>query len=168
MKPASIAMGTVFLSTVFVLLPAGAIQLNEVWDWPRWQLPGGSAVGAGLIVAGIAVILHCAGLFSRLGRGTPVPIQPPERLVIKGLYRYCRNPMYVAQVAILLGLFVYRGELSLLAHVVLYAGVVKAWVVWREEPELRRRFGEEYLRYAQRVPRWIPRPDEGSGRRGVR
>jgi len=65
--------------------------------------------------------------------------------------------MYVAQVAILLGLFLYRGELLLMAHVAIYAGVVQGWIVWREEPELRRRFGEEYLRYAQRVPRWIPR-----------
>lgn len=168
MKPAPIAMGTVFLSTVFILLPAAAIHLNRAWDWPRCQLPGGSAVGAGLIVAGIAVILQCAGLFSRLGRGTPVPIQPPERLVIRGLYRYCRNPMYLAQLAILLGLFVYRGELSLLAYVVLYAAVVQAWVVGREEPELRRRFGEEYFRYAKRVPRWIPRRPPGEGEAAIR
>ncbi len=154
-------MGTVFLTTVFILLPAGAIQFNQAHDWPRWQIPGGPAAGIGLSVVAIAAILYCGGLFSRLGRGTPVPIQPPERLVIKGLYRYCRNPMYVAQVAILLGLFLYRGELSLLAHAVLYAAVVHGWVVRREEPELRRRFGEEYARYAQRVPRWIPRPISG-------
>ena len=151
------AMGTVFLTTVFVLFPAAAIQVNEAYDWPRWQIPGGAVVGPGLIVAGFAVILFCSGLFSRLGRGTPVPIEPPENLVIKGLYRYSRNPMYVAQVAILLGLFIYRGELSLMVHVAIYSGVVQAWVVSREEPELRRRFGEEYVRYAQRVPRWIPR-----------
>jgi len=161
MKPASVAMGTVFLATVFILFPAGAIQFNQAYDWPRWQIPGGSAAGIGLFVAAITAILYCGGLFSRLGRGTPVPIEPPVRLVIRGLYRYCRNPMYVAQVAILLGLFLYRGELSLLAHAVLYAGVVHGWVVGREEPELRRRFGEEYLRYAERVPRWIPRPISG-------
>lgn len=162
MKPAAVAMGTVFLSTVFILLPAAAIHLNRAWDWPRWQLPSGAAVGAGLVVAGIAVFLQCAGLFSRLGRGTPIPIQPPERLVIRGLYRYCRNPIYLAQLAILLGLFVYRGELALLVHVVLYAAVVQAWVVRREEPELRRRFGEEYLHYTERVPRWMPRRPPGA------
>jgi protein-S-isoprenylcysteine O-methyltransferase Ste14 len=163
MKPASIAMGTVFLTTVFVLLPAAALQVSQGHDWPRWQIPGGTVVGTGLIVVSIAVILYCSGLFSRLGRGTPVPIEPPQHLVITGLYRYSRNPMYVAQVAILLGLFLYRGELSLAGHAAIYAGVVQGWVVWREEPELRRRFGEEYLRYAQRVPRWIPRRLRGVG-----
>jgi protein-S-isoprenylcysteine O-methyltransferase Ste14 len=157
MKPASIAMGTVFLTSVFVLCPAAAVQVNQAYDWPRWQIPGGAVVGPGLIVAAFTLILHCSGLFSRLGRGTPVPIEPPKSLVITGLYRYSRNPMYVAQVAILLGLFLYRGELSLMVHVAIYAAVVQGWVVWREEPELRKRFGEEYVRYAQQVPRWIPR-----------
>jgi protein-S-isoprenylcysteine O-methyltransferase Ste14 len=156
-KPASIAMGTVFLGTVFILAPAGAVQLNEAYGWPRWQIPGGPVAGAGLMLAGIGVILSCSGLFSRVGRGTPVPIEPPERLVITGLYRYSRNPMYAGQVAILLGLFLYRGELSLALYAAIWAGLVCAWVVRREEPELRRRFGEEYVRYTQAVPRWIPR-----------
>jgi protein-S-isoprenylcysteine O-methyltransferase Ste14 len=163
MKPGSIAMGTVFLGTVFILAPAGAIQLNEAYDWPRWQIPGGRVIGAGLMLAGIALILHCSGLFSRIGRGTPVPIEPPEHLVITGLYRYSRNPMYVAQVAILLGLFLYRGELSLVFYTAFWAGAVCSYVVWREEPELRRRFGEEYVRYTQQVPRWFPRWLRGAG-----
>jgi protein-S-isoprenylcysteine O-methyltransferase Ste14 len=162
MRPTSVAMGTVFLTTVFVLFPVGAIYLNGWLGWPRWQLPAGPVLGGGLMVAGLAVILHCTGLFSRLGRGTPVPIEPPDRLVIRGIYRYCRNPMYLGQLALLLGLFVYRGEALLLVHLALYAGVVRAYVVRWEEPELRRRFGEEYLRYLERVPRWLPRrpPDE--------
>jgi protein-S-isoprenylcysteine O-methyltransferase Ste14 len=161
MKPASIAMGTVFLTTVFVLLPAGMIQLNQAQAWPRWEIPGGLLAGIGLILAGLAVILHCSGLFRSLGRGTPVPIQPPERLVITGLYRYSRNPMYVGQVTILLGLFFFRGELSLLLYAAIWVGMVASFVVWREEPELRRRFGEEYVRYTERVPRWIPRRPRG-------
>ena len=164
MKPASIATGTVFVGTVFVLAPLGAIQLNEAYDWPRWQIPGHSVVGIGLAFAGIAVILYCSGLFSRIGRGTPVPIEPPEHLVITGLYRYSRNPMYVAQLAILLGLFVYRGELALLLYLVIYTGAVRSMVVWREEPELRERFGAEYVRYARRVPRWIARWPRAVGR----
>ncbi len=157
MKPGSIAMGTVFLGTVFIFAPAGAIQLNGAYGWPRWQVPGGAVVGICIMLAGIAVLLYSSGLFSRVGRGTPVPIEPPEHLVITGLYRYSRNPMYVAQVAVLLGLFLYRGELSLALYAAIWAGAVGSWVVWREEPELRRRFGEEYVRYTQQVPRWIPR-----------
>jgi len=163
MKPASIAMGTAFLGTVFILAPAGAIHLNDAWDWPRWQIAGGRAAGAGLMLAGFAVIAHCSGLFSRIGRGTPVPIEPPEHLVITGLYRYSRNPMYVGQVAILLGLFLYRGELSLLLHAAIYTGVIQAWLVWSEEPGLRRRFGEEYVCYTREVARWIPIRPRGAG-----
>ena len=163
MRVTSIAMGTVFLGTVLVLAPAGAIQLNEACGWPRWQIPAGSIVGIGMILAGIAVVLHSSGLFSRVGRGTPVPIEPPQHLVITGLYRYSRNPMYVAYVAILLGLFLDRGELSLVLYAVIWAAVEANWVVWREEPELRQRFGEEYVRYTQQVPRWIPRRLRGVG-----
>ncbi len=157
MKPTSIAVGTFFLGTTFVLAPLGAIELNEAFDWPRWQIPGGRGVGAGLMVAGVAVVLYCSGLFSRIGRGTPVPVEPPQHLVIAGLYRFSRNPMYVAHVAFLLGLFLYRGEASLLLYAGIYAGAVHAWVVRLEEPGLRRRFGDEYVRYTEQVPRWILR-----------
>ena len=75
--------------------------------------------------------------------------------MIEGLYRVSRNPMYVAQVAYLLGLFVYRGELALALYAAIYAAVIHTSVVRTEEPELRRRFGEPYVRYTQRVPRWI-------------
>ncbi len=156
MKPSSIAMGTAFLGTVFILAPVGAVQLNETCDWPRLQVSMGTVVGIGLMAAGIAVAAYCAGLFSRLGRGTPVPVEPPKRLVIAGLYRYSRNPMYVAHVAILLGVFLYRGELALLLYTAVYAGAIHAWVVWGEEPQLRQRFGEEYIRYTQEVSRWLP------------
>jgi protein-S-isoprenylcysteine O-methyltransferase Ste14 len=155
-KPRSIAAGTAFVGTLFLLIPFGAIQLNEACDWPRWQIPGGRVLGSVLLLAGIAVFAYCAGLFSRIGKGTPVPLEPPSHLVIQGIYRFSRNPMYVAQVAYLLGLFVYRGELSLGLYAAIYAVVIHTSVVRSEEPELRKRFGEEYVRYTKEVPRWIP------------
>ena len=155
MKPTSIAAGTAFIGLLVVLLPAGAIQLNPAWDWPRWQLAGGRGVGSALVLAGIFVYAYCSGIFSRVGKGTPVPLEPPEHLVIEGLYRFSRNPMYVAQVAYLLGLFFYRGELSLVLYAAIFAGAIHASVVRTEEPELRQRFGEEYVRYTDEVPRWI-------------
>jgi protein-S-isoprenylcysteine O-methyltransferase Ste14 len=155
MRPTSISVGTLFLVATFVLAPAEAVALNEALDWPRWQIPGCRGVGAGLMVAGIAVVLYCSGLFSRIGRGSPVPIEPPAHLVIAGLYRFSRNPMYVAYVVFLVGLFLYRGEASLLLYAGIYAGGVHAWVVRLEEPGLRRRFGDEYVRYTEQVPRWI-------------
>jgi protein-S-isoprenylcysteine O-methyltransferase Ste14 len=155
MKPTSIAAGTAFLGTLFVLLPAGAVQLNEALDWPRWQIPGGRVLGSALVLGGIAVLAYCGGLFSRVGKGTPVPLEPPNHLVIQGLYRFSRNPMYVAQVAYLLGLFSYRGELALALYAAIYAAVIHTSVVRSEEPELRQRFGEEYVCYTREVPRWL-------------
>ena len=155
MKPTSIAAGTAFIGILFILVPAGAIQLNQAFDWPRWQIAGGRVLGSGLVLAGIVVYAYCSGLFSRIGRGTPVPLEPPKHLVIEGHYRFSRNPMYVAQVAYLLGLFVYRGELSLALYAVLFAVAIHTSIVRSEEPELRQRFGEEYVRYTHEVPRWI-------------
>jgi protein-S-isoprenylcysteine O-methyltransferase Ste14 len=154
-KPTSVAAGAAFAGILFILAPAGAVQLNEALDWPRWQIAGGRVLGSCLVLAGIAVYAYCSGLFSRFGKGTPVPLEPPKHLVIEGLYRFSRNPMYVAQVAYLLGLFVYRGELSLALYAAIYAGAIHTSVVRTEEPELRQRFGEEYVRYTQEVPRWI-------------
>ena len=155
MKPTSIAAGTAFIGILFVLVPAGAIQLNEACDWPRWQIAGGRVLGSGLVLAGIFVYAYCSGLFSRVGKGTPVPLEPPEHLVIEGLYRFSRNPIYVAQVAYLLGLFFYRGELALALYAAIFAGAIHISVVRTEEPELRQRFGEEYVCYTKEVPRWI-------------
>jgi protein-S-isoprenylcysteine O-methyltransferase Ste14 len=155
MKPISIVAGSALIGTLFVLVPAGAVQLNEAWNWPRWQIAGGRGLGSCLVLAGIVVYAYCSGLFSRVGKGTPVPLEPPEHLVIEGFYRFSRNPMYVAQVAYLLGLFVYRGELSLALYAAIFAGAIHTSVVRTEEPELRQRFGEEYVRYTQKVPRWL-------------
>jgi protein-S-isoprenylcysteine O-methyltransferase Ste14 len=131
------------------------IELNDALDWPRWSTAAGCLIGGGLILAGIVAVAYCSRLFSSIGRGTPVPLQPPKHMVIEGLYRYSRNPMYVAHTAILLGLFLYRGELLLLVYVGVYLAGMHTWIVRGEEPELRQRFRDEYVAYTQRVPRWI-------------
>ena len=155
MRPTSIAAGGAFAVFLFLLVPAGAILLNDALDWPRWQIAGGRILGASLVLAGIGVYAYCSGLFSRIGKGTPVPLEPPEHLVIAGLYRFSRNPMYVAQVAYLLGLFLLRGDLALALYAAIFAVAIHTSVVRTEEPELRQRFGDEYVRYTREVPRWI-------------
>jgi len=104
---------------------------------------------------GVAVFLHCSGLFARVGRGTPVPAEPPKRLVTNGLFRYSRNPIYVAYAAVLLGEFLWFGHVALLAYLGLYILAAQAIIVWWEEPVLRRRFGDDYLRYTGEVRRWL-------------
>ncbi len=84
-----------------------------------------------------------------------MPIDPPIQLVASGVYRFSRNPIYVAYVAVLFGLFLFFGSLTLLAYAVLCAAVIQLLIVAWEEPVLRRRFGEEYERYTRQVRRWI-------------
>ena len=155
MKLRALVVGTFFMGAVFVLAPFAMVQLNGMWDWPRWSSGVGRMAGGGLMLAGLVAVAYCSGLFWRVGAGTPVPVEPPRQMVMSGFYRYSRNPMYVAHAAILLGLFVYRGEISLLLYAGIYLAGIHAWIVWGEEPELRQRFGNEYIQYTQRVPRWI-------------
>ena len=99
--------------------------------------PRRDSVPRGLGAAG-----YCSRLFARIGKGTPFPIAPPKELVVLGLYRFTRNPIYVAQVAILLSYFCYSGELALLLYSAVWALLVQGFIVWVEEPGLRNRFGE--------------------------
>lgn len=114
-------------------------------------------VGAALLAAGAAVYLWCAWDFSTAGDGTPAPIDPPRSLVVRGLYRYVRNPMYIGILLLLAGEALLFQSRSLLG----YAGIVFffffLFVVAYEEPALARKFGQDYERYCDRVPRWIPR-----------
>jgi protein-S-isoprenylcysteine O-methyltransferase Ste14 len=152
------AVGTAYVVTSFFLLPGLFGQLNRVLGFPMWKTDMGQLLGGLLILGGIGVLIYCSRLFARIGFGTPVPVDPPRRLVGTGLYRYSRNPIYVADVAILLGIFLVRGELLVLLYVLLFAVAIHFWVVRREEPELRLRFGDEYVEYTLRVPRWLGWP----------
>ncbi len=117
---------------------------------------GWRSAGLGLVVAGVAGFLICVVDFARSGRGTPFPLDPPKELVVSGLYRHVRNPMYIAVQIVVLGeAVVFRsGELAVYWLSVL-AGF-HLFVVLYEEPTLRRRFGSAYEEYARRVPRWLP------------
>jgi protein-S-isoprenylcysteine O-methyltransferase Ste14 len=150
--------GATFIALLFGLMPMWAADLNHQLGWPEVTSGPGQVVGVGLFVAGVGVALHCSNLFARLGRGTPIPIDPPRELVVAGLYRLTRNPIYVAQVSVLASYFLYSGEVALLVYAAIWAALVQGFVVWVEEPGLKRRFGESYLRYMREVPRWIGIP----------
>jgi protein-S-isoprenylcysteine O-methyltransferase Ste14 len=110
-----------------------------------------------LIVTGIVVLLQAFVRFVSEGRGTPAPVAPTERLVVGGLYRYVRNPMYVAVLAVIVGQALLLGQLVLLWYALLiwvaFAGFVRVY----EEPTLTRQFGASYEEYRRSVPAWIPR-----------
>jgi protein-S-isoprenylcysteine O-methyltransferase Ste14 len=114
-------------------------------------------LGFPLIVIGAAGLLWCIWEFFSEGRGTIAPIDPAKHLVVRGLYRYVRNPMYVAVVMTLIGEALFFGSTPVLIEAGVFIVLAHLFVVSYEEPTLRRQFGESYERYSQTVGRWIPR-----------
>jgi len=108
------------------------------------------------ILVGAAILVRCIWDFAAKGRGTLAPIDPPKELVVQGLYRYVRNPMYVGVFVILLGQTAFFRSVALLRYTALWLIVVHLFVVLYEEPSLRRRFGSSYERYCRSVHRWLP------------
>ena len=110
-----------------------------------------------LVAAGTAIYLWCVWDFATFGRGTPAPIDAPKRLVVRGLYLYVRNPMYVGVLSVLSGWVVLFGATGLLAYALCAWLFVHLFVVLYEEPHLGRLFGAEYHDYCATVGRWLPR-----------
>jgi protein-S-isoprenylcysteine O-methyltransferase Ste14 len=116
-----------------------------------------SILGALLIAAGFAMWAWTVRLFARIGRGTLAPWDPTRRLVVAGPYRYVRNPMISAVVAVLLGEAIFFGSAALAIWCGLFFAVNALGFLVYEEPGLEQRFGEPYREYKRNVPRWIPR-----------
>ena len=114
-------------------------------------------VGAGLILAGVAGLVDSYARFALQGLGTPAPIAPTQHLVVTGLYRYVRNPIYVAVAAVIFGQALLFGDWRLFAYGAVVWLVFHLFVVGYEEPTLKRSFGAEYEAFCINVPRWIPR-----------
>lgn len=114
---------------------------------------------SGLVCIGLgaALLTACIWEFARSGRGTLSPVDPPRELVVQGLYRYVRNPMYLSVTTIVLGELMLTCSRALLTYWVIWFVAVNLFVVLFEEPTLRSQFGESYERYTRTVGRWIPR-----------
>ena len=130
---------------------------RELWP-PFLSLELTRAVGAVLIVAGLPGILDSFARFAREGLGTPAPIAPTRHLVVSGLYRYVRNPMYVGVVAVIAGQAILFADWRVLLYAALIWLACHLFVVAYEEPTLSRTFGAEYEAFRAHVPRWIPQP----------
>jgi protein-S-isoprenylcysteine O-methyltransferase Ste14 len=140
--------------TVAVLIPYWLIS-----SMGRGALAGHPVryLGIPLILIGTAGLLWCVWEFFSEGRGTISPVDPPKHLVVRGLYRYVRNPMYVLVVIVLLGEAIFFMSWAVLIWAGVFIVLASLFVMLYEEPYLRRRFGESYERYTQTVGRWIPR-----------
>jgi protein-S-isoprenylcysteine O-methyltransferase Ste14 len=114
-------------------------------------------LGALLIVAGLPVLVGAFVRFVTEGLGTPAPVAPPERLVVGGLFRYVRNPMYVAVLAAILGQALLLWQSALLGYGLAAGLAMYAFVRLYEEPHLTEHFGDAYREYQRQVPGWWPR-----------
>jgi protein-S-isoprenylcysteine O-methyltransferase Ste14 len=124
------------------------------------------ATGAALAFAsvlfglGASIYAWCVWDFASFGRGTPAPIDAPKRLVIRGLYRFTRNPMYLGVLTVILGWAAFFGAARLVLYAVFVCACFHAFIRIYEEPHLAREFGDEYAAYTAKVGRWLPRPPQ--------
>ncbi len=114
--------------------------------------------GAVLGLLGIALLLHAFARFALEGLGTPAPVAPTERLVVGGVYRFVRNPMYLAVLAVIAGQALFFGSVAVAGYTALVALAFVVFVRLYEEPTLQATYGAEYEAYCAEVPRWLPRP----------
>jgi protein-S-isoprenylcysteine O-methyltransferase Ste14 len=148
-------------SLVFLVVAPGVAAGLVPWLLTGWDAAGHVPVplvvaGALLVAAGAGVLLHAFARFVVEGLGTPAPVAPPERLVVGGLYRYVRNPMYLAVAATIVGQALILGRPALLLYALAFGAAVWTFVRLYEEPALARRYGAEYDAYRRAVPGWWP------------
>lgn len=160
MRTARAAAGTF----VFLAFAPGVVAGVVPWWLTGWRageplpywLPARVA-GSLLVAAGVLVLLQAFAHFAVEGLGTPAPVAPTKRLVVGGLYRYVRNPMYLAVAAVIVGQALVLGRPILLPYAVAFGVAVALFTQRYEEPTLRRRFGAQYEAYHRAVPAWWPR-----------
>jgi protein-S-isoprenylcysteine O-methyltransferase Ste14 len=167
MRKATAAAGS---AAFFVLVPGVVAGLVPGWLtgwWTAQPVPYWAplqVVGVALITPGVVVLVHAFVRFVVEGIGTPAPVAPPQRLVVGGLYRHVRNPMYLAVVAIIVGQALALGRPALLLYAAAVGCATAAFVHWYEEPALHARFGAQYEAYRRAVPAWWPRLRPWTGR----
>jgi protein-S-isoprenylcysteine O-methyltransferase Ste14 len=155
-------MSPIFRTLIFtIFIPGFWTVLMPYWLLPRPVRPalrGAAAAGWLMIAAGIALYFVCAFWgFAVRGRGTPLPLDPPRKLIVVGPYRIVRNPMYWSVAFVMLGEAAVFHSVALLQLVAAFAMGVILFVLAIEEPGLRGKFGAEYEQYCRQVPRWLPR-----------
>ena len=148
---------------IFSILVPGTVA--GVVPWLLLQGSGGAVlllpsiwmVGFLPRLRGVGLYLWCAAAFTFIGKGTPAPIDAPKVLVIQGPYHWVRNPMYIAVLSVVIGEAILFRSFLLVGYALLVGLVVHMFVVFVEEPSLRRQFGGSYEDYLRTVPRWLPR-----------
>lgn len=160
MQRLSAVLGSAIFFVIAPLLLAGVVP----WWITHWEFRPAflgfeptRAIGPILIIAGVPGVIDSFVRFALEGLGTPAPIAPTQKLVITGLYRYVRNPIYVGVVAVIFGQALLLGDLRLLWYAALLWLFFHFFVLVYEEPTLKQTFAAEFEDFRANVPRWIPR-----------
>ncbi|WP_217575830.1 isoprenylcysteine carboxylmethyltransferase family protein [Mesorhizobium sp. GbtcB19] len=150
-------------SALFLVAAPGVVAglvpwlLTDHYRNPLSAVPGFVPVGSILVVGAATILLHAFARFALEGLGTPAPVAPTEKLVVGGIYRHVRNPMYVAVLAIILGQVLIFSSWAVLIYGLIAAAAMISFVKVYEEPTLASRYGAEYEAYRRAVPGWLPR-----------
>ena len=151
-------------SALFFAVAPGVVAGLVPWWLTGWRVRGPLAhwapvrlAGLIMLIAGAFVLIQAFARFVTEGHGTPAPVAPTERLVIGGLYRHVRNPMYLAVVAAITGQALALGQPVLLGYAAAVWVTVASFVRWYEEPALTQQFGAQYRAYRRSVRAWLPR-----------
>lgn len=148
-------------SILFFFLAPGVIGGLIPWWISRWDASYSNTallvVGGLMTTLALAALVACFARFALEGLGTPAPVAPTKTLVVSGLYRFVRNPMYVAVSAIILGQALMFASATLIAYGIVIWFAFQAFILMYEEPTLKGAFPDQYAAYFAAVPRWIPR-----------
>ena len=160
MQRVSAVLGSALFFLVAPCVLAGLIP----WSMTRWEFSPAffgieltRAIGLMLIIAGVPGVVDSFARFALQGLGTPAPIAPTQKLVVTGLYRYVRNPIYVGVAAVIFGQALLFGDWRLLWYAALLWFFFHVFVLVYEEPTLKQTFGAQYEDFRANVPRWVPR-----------
>lgn len=153
---------TLFLKNlVFTLLVPGVVAVYVpvyVFTYAPVMISPTALLGSLILLIGTIIYTWCIWDFATVGRGTPAPMDPPKALVVRGLYKYTRNPMYLGALCVISGWAVLFHSLNIAIYAVCVATCFHLFVLFYEEPHLRRVFGPSYGQYCSKVRRWIPIP----------
>lgn len=150
----ALTYASLFIGLLLIYVPARLLSWSGIVRPAAIEVP--QILGMIIGTLGAFIALWCIFTFSYVGKGTPAPFDPPQRLVTRGPYRFVRNPMYIGAGLALAGTGLFYESIFILGYAGVFLLICHLFVIWYEEPTLRRIFGNEYEMYCREVNRWSP------------
>lgn len=152
-------MWTIVKNIFSFILPVTVLILVPRWIEREWTIANGFQTGVGglVMLIGLSIVIICISAFIRIGKGTLAPWSPPKYFVVTGLYLYVRNPMILGVLIVLIGEAITFSSISILQWAGAFFIINTVYFFILEEPQLEKRFGDDYRVYKKSVSRWVPR-----------